>query len=100
MAKRLNKWESRDIKYVSGTLEQFIQQLRDEFEEIVPEEYWKTATVNLDKEYDYGDSVTPIIQFTWSRPETDDEFNLRKSNEEIQLEYRRKQYEQLKKEFG
>ena len=49
-------------------------------------------------EYDYDNTKEYYVYKT--RLETDEEYNLRMSEEESWKEYRRRQYEKLKKEFG
>lgn len=100
MLKRINKTETRQTSDISGTLDTVIEQIRNFVNTNVPEEFRSTAYLHLDKEYEqYSDHVYGVLEVTWQRPETDQELQMRDAQAKSSREYRRKQYEQLKKEF-
>jgi hypothetical protein len=57
----------------------------------------KEGWEGIDYEYDYDNQIEYYVYK--ERLETDEEYNLRMSEEKFWKEYRRKQYETLKKEF-
>jgi hypothetical protein len=50
--------------------------------------------------YPYSSDSSPCLDFSYSILETDGEFQKRIDSEKAAVEYRRKQFEQLSKEFG
>jgi hypothetical protein len=101
MDKKALKFEERELKYVSsGTIEEFLKNIREAFEENVPEEFRSVARLVIEgNSYDSW-SAEGYIRVSWTRDETEAEEKIRVAQEKLHLEYRRKQYEQLKKEFG
>jgi hypothetical protein len=71
-----------------GTLEDIISSLQAELD---------AGWAGLESEYDYDNQKEYYLYK--ERLETDEEYNLRMSEEQSWKEHRRKQYEQLKKEF-
>lgn len=100
-SKKIQKNESRDIKYVSsGTLEEFIKNIREAVEQEVPPEYQAIARYSLEGDAYDSWSATGYICASWTREETDSEYEARIAQEKKYQDARRLQYEQLKKEFG
>lgn len=61
--------------------------------------YPKDAYIDVGCEQEYGD-YTAYLVVSYKSEETDEELAHRVVREEQSAEYRRKQFEQLKKEFG
>lgn len=100
-SKKIQKNESREIKYVSsGTLNEFLSNIREAFEAEVPVEYQPIARLSLEGSAYDSWSAEGYIQASWTREETDTEYEARLKQEKQYQESRRLQYEQLKKEFG
>jgi len=81
-----------DVKY--ERLVDVIEMLKKELEAI-PEERRASAEVDIEGGYDYGYEL--VIEY--KRPYTAEELDVMAASEQRNKEYRRKQYEALKKEF-
>ena len=88
--KHVQEYKSVMGRYETHDISDFIKILQD-----CQAEGWKT--VELDKE-NYEDYY--YLNVSKKRPETDAEYNKRISQEDEWREGRRRDYEQLKKEFG
>jgi hypothetical protein len=100
-SKKIQKNESRDIKYVSsGTINEFLKNIREAFEQEIPTEYQSVARLSLEADAHDSWSASGYIQASWTREETDTEYEVRIAQEKKYQDARRLQYEQLKKEFG
>jgi hypothetical protein len=84
MKKTVKKYENCDLDYKS--LEDAIEYLQE-----LSAKFGSSATLSMEE---YGATVE------YSREETDDEYRVRLSTDEHHKEFRKRQYEQLKKEFG
>lgn len=62
-------------------------------------EQYDKVTYHIEKEYYYGDEYAALFMHYYS-PETEEEKEQRLEYEKSQKEWRKKQFEQLKKEFG
>lgn len=94
----------REIKVVITRFGRYCLPKLDEFiaglSNILAENKTKFRDINIDieEDYEYGEKIT-YLEISGYRPETDEELELRKRQEDEAKEYRRKQYEALKKEF-
>jgi hypothetical protein len=82
----------KDREYYWGSFYGAIDKIISDLQKC-KEEGWE----GIDYEYDYDNQKEYYLYK--ERLETDEEYNLRMSEEKSWKEYRRKQYEQLKKEF-
>jgi hypothetical protein len=83
----------KEKEYYCGSLDGPIDEIISDLQKC-KEGGWEGITY----EYDYDNTKEYYVYKT--RLETDEEYNLRMSEEESWKEYRRRQYEKLKKEFG
>ncbi len=92
-AERITIKESKDFCYYGefyGSIDKIISTLQR-----CKEQGWE----GIDYDYDYGNGGKDYYVYK-TRLENDEEYEKRVKQEEQQKENRRKQYEQLKKEFG
>ena len=93
MVERLKKFRSKDIRYdIEGNIGKAINRLK-ELQKENPDYYIDVGTYD-----EYGHTYA-YVQVEWEELETDKEFKERMNIEAKNKEYRRKQYEILKKEF-
>jgi len=93
MVERLKKFRNKDIKYdIQGNISKAIDRLK-ELQKENPDYYIDVGTYD-----EYGDTYA-YVQVEWEELETDKEFKERVDAAAKAKEYRRKQYETLKKEF-
>lgn len=76
---------------------EFLRMLESWVEKIAPE-HVGSAKFELTTELDY-DGDTAVLRLSYTRPENDSELAARKTKEAAQLDWRRHQFEQLKREF-
>jgi hypothetical protein len=101
MAKKIQKHESRELKYISsGKIDDFLKNIREAFESDVPPEYQSVAVLSVEADAYDSWSASGYVKASWTREETDSEYATRKAQEKQYENARRLQYEQLKKEFG
>lgn len=83
-------------RYCFPKLDEFIATLSN----VLAENKDKFGNINIDieEDYEYGEKITYLEVYGY-RLETDEELEKRKKQEDEAKEYRRKQYETLKKEF-
>lgn len=88
---------------LDGTLKDAIESLQALLEQI-PEEYQKSAHIEVDYERSYYDDVTVSVEISYVRPETNQEAVARIKREEAAKENFRniqmRQLEDLKKKLG
>ena len=94
--KKIMVYRKDDIKYslYGKTLED-----ASKFLISISSNYPKDAYIDVGCEQDYED-YTAYLVVSYQSEETDEELAHRVASEEQNAEYRRKQFEQLKKEFG
>lgn len=94
--KKITVYRKDDIKYslAGKTLEDASKFLMS-----ISSAYPKDAYIDVGCEQDYGD-YTAYLVVSYRSEETDEELAYRVAREDQSAEYRRKQFEQLKKEFG
>jgi len=96
--KMVNK--TRQETYFSSDVSGFIKGIRN-----IESEIKKLGGTNIsidfgEKYYPYDNDPSPSLDFSYSVLETDEEMQKRIDSEKANVEYRRKQFEQLQKEFG
>lgn len=84
-------------RYCFPELSEFVAALKTVLAE--NETKFKNISVDIEEDYEYGDKIT-YLEIYGYRLETDEELETRKKQEDEAKEYRRRQYENLKKEFG
>jgi len=83
-----------------GSVEEVIKEIKDTESRII-DLGGSNISVDLAMEsYYYESGEYPRMEFSYSILETDEEFQKRIDSEKANVEYRRKQFEQLSKEFG
>lgn len=87
-----------DREELAGRPHEVIRNIQDMLEQ-VPVELRDQVMIDIDAREDYGCTIVEV-QAYYYRPETAEEIRKFKQSQERIREYRRRQYEDLKKEFG
>ena len=83
---------------VSHNLGEFVNWLSDQVD-LIPREYLKTAEIEFESKYEYGDDYGTRITIFYNRPETDDEMAKREKEVSDRIDDERRLYERLKLKY-
>lgn len=88
------------ISFGNSSVEGVIQEIKDAESKIVGFGGSNISVELAMESYYYESGSYPRMEFSYSILETDEELQKRIDSEKANVEYRRKQFEQLSKEFG